>query len=235
MNRTVVFTVCDRPGYLAQTLEMWGHVRGLRRWRVEFYIEPTGFVKENLELIVRFKRALELDNVWAYVNDRRMGVLSNPCHAYSLAFERGADFVMLAEDDVMVSSDILEYLEYASRSLKGDQNVIGVCCHTHADGPVEEMYLASDFSPLGWGTWSDRWPEFQETWDHDYSSGQGSLSGWDWNIKYRVMGDRKFVFPRTSRTQHIGVRGTHMQEQDFPASVSASWVQERPESTYRII
>lgn len=231
--RTVVFTICDRVEYLTETLKSWANVRGIEDWKFEFYVEPTPATERMLEVIVDWHKETGHPFTEARLNERRMGVLSNPHRAYMESFRNGSEFTMLAEEDVLVSTDILEYLEWCDRKWRSDPTVMGVACHTHADGPNEDVYVSTDFSPLGWGTWPDRWKEFDSTWDHDYSSGHGNLSGWDWNIKYRVLGDRKFAFPRTSRTVHIGRSGAHMQPQDFDASVSQSWVHHRPQVEYR--
>lgn len=219
MNRELVFTAYNRPEYLSATIASWNSVRSLKTWNATFYIEPS----EMEETIV--ETAMNLDtSVTTYVNPEKLGVLVNPWNALNNAFLRGADFVVLAEDDVVVSSDVLEFFEWASDEYQTAKNVLCLNAFSQLGGPkANQIIQVGIFSPLVWGVWRDRWEDYlRDTWDKDYSTGMpdGSEAGWDWNInRILVANEMTVVKPLQSRSDHIGqYQGTHMTPDLFASS-----------------
>lgn len=207
-------TAYMRHVYLQQSLLSWSKVRGVE------LVDFTVFIEDSPLQSVLAKTVREtLPHAKVELNSVRYGVLENPYRAFTCAFSRPGypdDFVILAEEDVVVSTDVLEYFEWAAAEFEYDQSALGVCAFSRrprAEVRVEEVALLPDFCPLVWGTWRDRWfNTLQPTWDHDYTSGPtpGVQQGWDWNINVRVRGDRGFVFPSQSRSDHIGrIGGAH--------------------------
>lgn len=220
----MVFTAYKRPLYWDRVLESWSQVRGIDDVSVTVFLEPSDFT-DTMQAIVKYR----FPHARVHVNPERVGVLENPYQALNTSFSAGNPFTVLAEDDVIVSSDVLEYFQWA-QSLHWDTSLLGACAFSRAVLPRQDPELVNqfpDFCPLVWGTWSDRWFKYLEpTWDHDYTSGpvSGQQQGWDWNIKLRVMGERHFLFPSQSRSDHIGeLGGQHMQPQDFSASRAPSF------------
>lgn len=228
-RKTLVFTAYNRPEYLSDVLESWARVDGLDEWRVEVALEPSDKQEWVLGLFAMFMPGCAVT-----LNEKREGVLVNPLLALDRAFAGGADYVVLAEDDLLVSTDVLRYQEWAAANAPRDS--LAVCSFTKEDGPADEVIAAQTFSPWIWGTWSQRWPLIAKTWDTDYSSGGPETSGWDWNLTLRVLPTygMRCVFPRSSRSQNIGQHnGTHAKPEEFPGSVSPSFVQDRPVGEFR--
>lgn len=238
MEIRIVMTVSDRPEYLAATLGYWAAVRDVRNYLMTFYVEPSPEYERNMTIIRKYKYDT---NAWISVvsNKVRHGVQLNPWTAYRSAFLDSADFVILCEEDTPVSSDILEYFEWAAAKFKEDEDVLGVCARS--DPSVEHLsetgcVLASDFSPVVWGMWERSWHgTFQGTWDKDYSTGSGDNRGYDHNIRLRVMGDRKFVFPLASRSTHIGRSGAHMHPSIFESSIALSFKSDREPDSFELV
>jgi hypothetical protein len=239
MIPTVAFTVTDRPEYLKKSLESWSAVRGVENWRMVFCIEPTDAVQVMTNAIREFRHP----NKQLLFNQERLGALRNPYHAMEVSLD-ASEFVVLAEDDCLVSSDILEYFSWARDAFQNHMDVLGVCANSkmsYLDGwDPRAVRKESRFCPSIWGTWRDRWKLILgPTWDHDYSSGDEECesSGWDWNINKRIVTrlEKTFVFPEASRSDHIGkFQGTHMIPQDFPESQAESFQLDRPQVTYRL-
>lgn len=231
MRTRLVYTAYNRPDYFTQVMQSWAQVRGYADWQPTVHLEPSRWQDAMTGIAVESGATVKL-------NPLRRGVLTNPWHALDTTFT-DADFAVLAEDDVLVSSDVLEYFSWAAARFAADHSVLGVCAFSRSDhSDPAAVYLNDRFtSPLVWGTWSDRWPELRDTWDFDYSSGlaTGTPSGWDWNIALRVGAGRRFVTPRQSRSDHIGqFNGAHMQPQDFAASRAVSFLPHRPRCVYRL-
>lgn len=228
MRRELVFTAYNRPEYLAETIGSWNQVSNILDWDVSYLLEPSSAQEKMIEKF----NGLECKSMLGVVNDHRLGVLRNPYAAMSSVFDAGNDFAVLAEDDIIVSSDILEYFEWASVYYENNPEILGVLAFSRLpEGYSEDanvVWKTEVFCPLVWGTWKDRWENLiKPNWDLDYSSGNpdGSEAGWDWNmLRLAVNNKMKFVFPEYSRSNHIGrFGGVHTSEFSFPDSQAATF------------
>lgn len=232
MNRRLVFTAYNRPVYFEPVLASWANVRGFTDWHPAVHLEPGPIQHTMTDLATRH-------GLTVTVNPYRRGVLSNPWHALNSAFLAGAEFVVLAEDDVLVCTDTLDYFTWAATEFAAD-HVLAVCACTkdpHCDPADTNRVQANQwFNPLVWGTWATRWNTvLRDTWDHDYSSGTAHQpqSGWDWNINLRLMNGFTIISPRASRSTHIGKHnGAHMIPADFDESTSPTFVADRPAAAF---
>jgi hypothetical protein len=216
----------DRPQYLEQTLDSWRHVRSTEDWVFGFSVEPGPHLRACADLIDRFT---ESRKSFVIVNPKRYGVLRNPFASFNNAF-RQFEFVVLSEEDVEVSNDILEFFSCMSSKYIDAQKVLAVCAENWCapGNDHDAVFLDPRFCPLVWGTWQDRWENtLRDTWDLDYSTGNadGSHAGWDWNINRIIKSEGfKVAAPGVARSLHIGRKGVHMLEQDFAASQSPTYV-----------
>lgn len=235
MNRRLVFTAYDRPHYFHGSIGSWFYARGWADWQPAVHLEPSP-VREYMSEIA------ESAGARVHHNPQRLGVLHNPWTALDAAFNTDADFAVLAEDDILVSNDILDYFTWAADTLHG-RHILAVCAFNPAKtvqpGDEHTITTTRQFSPLIWGTWKDRWCSvLRDTWDHDYSSGTPAQpqSGWDWNINLRVMGDWRNAVPLASRSDHIGRHGgTHTTVFTFGSSRAATFTLNRPPGTFKML
>jgi hypothetical protein len=230
----LIFTAYNRPHYFDQVLRSWAGVRGVSDWKPTVHLEPSA---QQAQMARLAQAHLGAD---VRTNPRKLGVLENPFQALDTAFATD-EFVVLAEDDVTASDDILEYFTWAAATFRNDHNILAVCaCSKDTQASPDDEYTVAAskaFDPLIWGTWHDRWATtLRATWDHDYSSGtpEAPQSGWDWNINLRVIGERWVAKPYASRSNHIGRRdGTHTTVFTFPGTVSPTFRPHRPPGPYR--
>jgi hypothetical protein len=226
MNKELTFTAYFRANYLKQAVHSWNQTSNILDWPVSYRLEPTN--EQVQDAMINEFNQLECKSLLGDINLRRLGVLRNPHAALTAAFDAGNEFVVLAEDDVVVSDDCLEYFEWAMETYKEDNSVLGVLAYSRirmencVQGP-SDVSRTKVFCPLIWGTWKDRWESIIEpNWDLDYSSGEadGSCAGWDWNMmRVAVRENKDFLYPAMSRSTHIGrFGGTHASELDFPES-----------------
>jgi hypothetical protein len=209
----IVFTVYRRPWYLREVLEGWRNVRGIKDWNVRFHVDASDQSEAQARIIAEF-------NAWhgsstGCFHDKTLGVALNPFHALDTAF-KSHDRVILAEEDVTVSDDILEWYEHG---LSHD-DVLAVCAWSDYLGEVHEYERRRWFNPWGWATTAGKWESvIRPTWDMDYSTGDHTgPGGWDCNLGLRVVNDKNMdvLFPRRSRTQHVGKwLGTHQDPNHF--------------------
>jgi hypothetical protein len=230
MRKAVVFTSYNRSDYLQETLRSWRDVANKNGYDFFFKLEPSSMQKKMENKMINFLSEQKLHGD-VINNPERKGVLLNPWEGLNTMFEQGYDFVVLAEDDIEVSDDILHFFDELSHRHERDEEVLAICASNlwsiEVDNADHTTYFKrSYFSPLIWGTWKDRWTNYlRDTWDKDYSSGGAENSGWDWNIALRIIPENnlKCIFPEKSRSKHIGKRGVHMREEDYHASVAQSF------------
>ena len=223
----IVFTVGGREDYLSETLASWRQVRGVEDATMVFLVEPSA---DHFDAMHECFEARDFARqVLVEVNPKRLGVAGNPWHAMQTGF-RLADFVILAEEDTPVSSDVLEYFAWARKEYEGWSNLRAVCAHQIGEplGGEDEVLKSRHFSPVVWGTWAGHWRSFfRDDW--------GGPLGWDAqvNAKLRETGSQ-VVIPARSRSQHIGeYGGAHCTPAYFPHTVSRSWQAEYGPQSYR--
>jgi hypothetical protein len=235
----VLLTAFDRPGYLAPVLDAWADVRGLHAWHLRVAVEPSGARDEVVGLVRSFVRRTGHADTEIVLNPVRLGVLENPYAHLDALFRAGHDFVVRAEDDLVVADDVLELFAHVQDAYAGDASV--ATAHAFcADPPgarAEELARTDAFCPWVWGTWRDRWLDLLgPTWDRDYSTyndSPGFETGWDWNLNTRVFPAHGLgaVAPLVSRVQNIGEVGEHGTPDDLvPAP---SFVAHQPPQRYR--
>ena len=223
----VVFTVAGkRLPYLKETVASWAEVRGVDQATLVFCLEPTidNWIIRECLLARQFAARVLVSE-----NRRTEGVTLNPWHAMELGF-RLADFVVLAEEDTPVSTDVLEYFAWAREEYAADDRVKAVCAHQIGVplGGEGDVFRSAHFSPVVWGTWRD-------TWDVWFRGDWGGPSGWDGQVNaiLKRIGCQ-VVVPARSRSQHIGRDGgAHCTPAYFPRTVSRSWQAEYGPQSYR--
>jgi hypothetical protein len=223
----IVFTVGGRFPYLAETLQSWEKVRGIEDATLIFLVEPSA---TDLDVLLGcFAAGAFARQALVEVNPRQLGVAGNPWHAMQTGF-RLADFVILAEEDTPVSTDVLEYFAWARERFGNKDAVKAICAHQIGEplGDESEVMLSKHFSPVVWGTWHDTWAVwFRDRW--------GGPQGWDAQVNstLRKIGGQ-VVIPARSRSQHIGeYGGAHCTPAYFPHTVSRSWQAEYGPQSYR--
>jgi hypothetical protein len=234
--RVVAFTVSGlRQEYLRRSLDSWAAARGVRDWTFAFVLEPC-------------EKVFPAEAFWAWArerfpgchllkNGRRLGCAANTRRAADFAFELGADFAVLAEEDIVVSSDVLEYLDWARRRYRDDRAVAASCAHARRSrgADLAAVVRAPWFSPLVWGTWPEKWYGF-------IRPGWGGIldnpEAWDANLRVQLApAGRQCVFPARSRALHIGEQSTFVMgaiaEHMYSISVSECFEPDVPPQDYR--
>jgi len=226
LRKFLFITAANRPSYFRETMNSWRKARGFYDWNVVVRLEPSEFVEEHLAIC----KELEHDKLTVLVNPQVYGVLHHPWVGFNDLFKNGyIDFVVRAEDDLVVADDVLEFFDWAAERYASDSDVAAVVAYSREESTRPELVRRSEkFSPWVWGTWQDRWNQFiRDTWDHDYTTyngAPGNQAGWDWNLDTRVLPSlhKHVISPAMSRVQNIGVWGVHGRPENFEQSSSFS-------------
>jgi hypothetical protein len=204
----VSITAHNRLHYLIPVIESWQRARGIDDTHVHFQVEPV-----NEDVILKCKTA-PFKSTSMEVNAKKLGALSNPHAALRSGFDLGANFVVVGEDDSIVTADALEFFNWAAWEFESDPSVMAVCSFQYKPmGPVNGSCFRDYFASVVWGTWRNRWDSWiDETWGHTYA-----YQEWDYRfLKLCEDGPFRCLFPCVSRSQHIGqYDGVHMKPHDY--------------------
>lgn len=205
----VAFTVSGlRDSYLKRALESWARVRGVQDTAMLFCAEPQpAFAVEDFTGWVQ--RTFRRGQVIA--NEEVLGCLENTRQAFTAAFAAGARLAVMAEEDLVVSADVLEYLAWAGHEYERDCEVSMLCSHVKDSKSKDAgaVTRASWFNPLVCATWRDRWEELLlPTWGR-WQEGVEGNQAWDNNLRVVLREAGKVsIFPVVSRVSHIGLTST---------------------------
>lgn len=235
----IVGTANNRPEYLTEVLDSWHVAETIPQ---QWWLEPGEHAEEVACMI-------EAAGHRAHHNAEKLGPLVNPFQAIEAAFaDPAVERVILAEDDSIVSPDILAYFAAADHfraTCPYPETLPAACAYQTRYPPAGDTQLASSivleprFSPTVWMTWRSVWESWmRDTWDLDYSTGNpdGSEAGWDWHIN-RLM--RRWglhaLFPIRARSLHIGqFGGAHTVPEEFEAPRSKNFLAAHYFGTYEL-
>ena len=256
----IVNTALKRPYYLKEVLTSWQAARGIEdvhSFTLALGHDPDQFMPQ-LGAFDRFRKAtglgprgrVKVDSAAARTSrgmGRAIGEAGN--HVFA---DPAVEFVVFGEEDVTVSTDVLELMAEMREKFAGDERVLCVCAHSAGgqgwhepgiglrggDADQEAVRLLPDFNPWVWGTWRHRWERVIEpAWDWECSKGpRPDQLGYDWSLLRLTQGGYVNVVPDASRSQNIGQHGGWAANPaDFEATQAASFRADRPSVTYRLI
>ena len=228
-NKAVVFTGFNRVDYFTKTMLSWSKVENIQSYDFYFRLEPSDKRMEMIYLIDNFSKENKVEcNI--ILNDKVLGCGKNTWLAFEELFKL-YNFVILAEDDIDVSHDILNYFDFLELRYRDDKDVAIISANYEVDKFREDHVTRLEiFRGQVWGTWKEYWDKFiKETWDFAYDSSEnGGPSGWDWNLTLRVLprNNLKTIAPHSSRSQHIGIDGLHSNTEVYPLTTMSSFKKE---------
>jgi hypothetical protein len=150
-----------------------------------------------------------------HINRRQLGNSANTLRALETAFGTGADFVILGEDDAVVSQDALEFLTWGAERFADDRSVMGICTFNgEPPGALNEVRRAQWFFPPVWGIWRDRFEQVAGDWP------SSDTTDWAWYLHRVCMKPEGMtvIHPVATRSQQVGEWGTFQR-----GSLQASW------------
>jgi len=212
----VVMTAWRRPYYLEPVLESWRKAaQRLKPDRFVISIGATDRYAGQLDVIEkassRFPVRLEVLEQLPLGAHHAIGTAGN-----YLFSDPDVQFVVFGEEDVVVSDDVLCYMQWAREAFGRVPRVLTACAHNRAgqswdahepardaDADQQVVRLLPYFNPWCWGTWRDRWEKvLVPSWC--WQAGPFA-DGYDWRIYGQHM-ERGYLsaVPDASRSQNIG-------------------------------
>lgn len=168
----------NRPHYLRRVLQNLADAEGIQQHRTMFFLEPGN--QEVLQLAQGFNASRHNS---VHQNANILGCHPNIRSALRSGFQHG-EFVVLLEDDIVLSKDSLVWFVHAMNKYRNDPTVFSVStygdtCHASSEVIESDLFFSSSrrkhFTPWGWGMWKDRYDDISR----DYS-------GWDTQMNFQV-------------------------------------------------
>ncbi len=215
MKTAIAITLFRREKYTKQVLDALLKCYGIedipvylsQDWASQHQVECEAVKALALDFQTRHKGKSQY-----FVNDPRLGIDLNKLSVVPKAFAGGADFVILVEDDTIMSRDWLQYFIAMGEKYRDDATVLSVTGYNRiTDEAVYVQIRAAetytvhkrrDFCPWTWGMWKDRWDKFYsndgEQYKRETGGGNGKFDAW---ANLRAM---QCVYPALPRANHIG-------------------------------
>jgi hypothetical protein len=206
MKKAIVFIAYDRPHYFKVTLESWSMVKDIEQYDIYFSIDRTEdrkIFKNQLKLINDFKFKIP-SKVYIHINDPKFGMGHNQHNSLNRLFSLDYDFIIQAEEDVVVSKDVLHYFnQMISVYLQDDYVTLNAFSLTQDDKRIDGYFeIRSWGCPWVWGISKDSWNKYLK----DKFDFHNTIS-WDVMLWKKYKNTVKSLFPVSSRTKNIGIWG----------------------------
>lgn len=252
-DTVLVITAWKRPEYLRTALAFWQAAGPGALKEVAVALGRSHRRDDMLDVITEAERSF----------GRRIHVIEDSEHAWrspgmhralgeaiDTAFlQLDARWVLCGEEDVIVSDDILPYMEWAQ--CQADENTLCICAHNRGgagwdglagprqDGGADQAAVRrlNYFNPWGWCI---SWPAWatvaRPVWDWDCDSGEGPESGYDWQMhRLASQGPWHCLVPDAARSQTIGEElGVYSTPGIFPLQQAKSFAVHRDSVAYRL-
>jgi len=254
-DTVLVLAAWKRPDYFRAVLDSWGRARWVESLRGITVALGLSDVQNEMEQILFLAAGrYNFPPVLVTLDDTQASA-AGPNRAIAEAVNRtfGRDpscgFVIISEEDIQVSSDVLEFLVWG-RGAVGQSRALAVCAHNargsgwtrdapdDTDADQQAARFLRTFSPWCWATWRETWQGVIEPdWDYDLNKGPApEQHGWDWQMQRLVERTGPVLVPDASRCQNIGrERGVFADPDDFEWTQSRSFRENRPPMTYRLV
>ncbi|WP_071190077.1 glycosyltransferase [Trichormus sp. NMC-1] len=226
--KIVAITAYNRPTLLYSCLKNLSQAHKVEEWEIWISIDPSNVTNKIVSIIESFaNQKLKVNFV---VNDSRLGVRKNPYKLLQWCFGHEASLVLYLEDDVLVSSDCLNFSEVINKIPKFSSNylcanLLTTTCNSHSVlcPPIEDYSKLKNilvknkfFSSLGIILNKYQFINyFEPNWFNyplNLRNFQGAeTDGWDLAINDYLLSNKDLfviqsIIPRIS---HKGIHGTH--------------------------
>ncbi len=222
LTTAVVVMAYNRRDYLEQTIRSLSSLEGIERTSV--FISQDGddgavaaFAAGAGALFKNFGGHLRRPHELAQGKRVRPGGTGYLAAHFRSALgrlfdEKGFEFVVICEDDLVFSPDFVLLMERTSGILAGDPSVY--CVSSWNDNGMQhlsldplKLYRTSYFPGLGWMMHRSLWAEIRDRWPGDH---------WDhWLRQSTVAKGRDCIAPVLARNHNIGVTGVNTHQGDY--------------------
>ena len=203
--RSITITAWRRPEYLNTMLASLAK-NDLSGYRIYFGLEP------GCTPVIDLADAFPHEDKIIVINQKKLGVCDNPFNVLSLAFSQGSEGNIYIEEDLALSPDVTQVADwYLDQVDKTQVLYLGLFNMTSDPSKPEQFFKGRSFSPLGGVISKDQWNTwFKPNWKNNAEPIKiWGKWGWDWCMSAVIRNNPELrsIFPKASRTNHIGREG----------------------------
>jgi FkbM family methyltransferase len=229
VDMRIAISVYNRPEYTQRCLAA---IFGMKGFNNPSFIDvaidrlPDGTFNEDVVSVLEFYNITNIH--W---NSIKLGCNGTVKLALEESWSKNPDFVLMIEDDIIVSPDAWEYATWAARIFKNNKDVRTVGLWSHQDGwKVGAPYAHNEstkvmsqslFNCWGWGTWRKEWDEMDVSWTLDLSDSHDT--SWDM-VLLSTLNGRKEIVPSIARAHNCGEHGGTHRGRAWPGITSCGLI-----------
>lgn len=234
MKINIAISAYNRPEYLQRCISALYGAKGFSSKKYSIFCamdcyENGSFNQEVFDVFTSY-------NLFPYIMEEKSGCNYTIKKTLELAWDDNPDFVLMIEDDIIISDDALQYIEWAAEKYKNDPSVRTIGLWGHDDQPSlpvspkdhGKVMRQNYFTCWGWGTWKDRWEGMKATWTTGDDSHNTS---WD-VVMSSHLGERVEILPAIARAYNCGENGGTHRGRAWPGIVASGLVDPDGEITY---
>jgi glycosyltransferase involved in cell wall biosynthesis len=236
MKINIAISAYNRPEYLQRCISALYGAKGFSTDKYDIFCVmdcfEDGSFNNNVLDVFFYNRLVP------HITPKKLGCNYTIKKALEMAWADNPDFVLMLEDDIIISDDALQYIEWAANKYKDDGSVRTIGLWGHDDGwklgsplPDNEsgkVMRQNYFTCWGWGTWKDRWKEMNTNWTTGNDSHDTS---WDVIVSSHL-GDRVEILPSLSRAYNCGEHGGTHRGRAWPGIVASGFIDPDGEIAY---
>lgn len=206
-NVPIAIMASNRPQYLLRMLQRLLVTPGVNKDMVTVYIDGQHGAPANIARLFHLNA----------VHTAKTKCIGRPCQAshhyktsltHTFETHKRANYVIIFEEDLDVSVDIMDYFSQMLPILESDQSVFCVSAwndHGFSSYNPKTLYRVETMPGLGWilkrhlfmDELAPNWPDFLDNWDV-------------WMRQEEIRKGRECIIPEVSRTFHFGISGINM-------------------------
>ncbi|XP_066915604.1 protein O-linked-mannose beta-1,2-N-acetylglucosaminyltransferase 1-like [Clytia hemisphaerica] len=205
----IAVIAANRPNYLFRMLRGLLSKPGVDPSNVIVYID--GFFDEPSAIAELFKVSV-VEHV--PICSKNCRISQHYKRSLKETFEKypAADYMIILEEDLDVSKDLMDYFSQLIPVLATDQSLYCISAwndqgYEHSSNDPSMLYRVETMPGLGWVLKKSLFM------NELYPKWPGSDKFWDWDMWMRMDGNRKgreCIIPDVSRTYHFGAKGLNM-------------------------
>lgn len=196
LNQIIAITTYNRKVALLSCLNCLAEATGLAKWKVILSDDcSTDYDIHEIAATLPF-------DCTVLRSTQQLGASGNSVSLLKTCLERGADRIFMLDSDMIVSKDVLAFIEQHFPQTGGVLSVYNSVLHTESSALNDELVLKSSVGGAATIWDSHLLSELLSQFDSD--------AEWDWQLcKLLASHQIQFSVARNSRAQHLGIGGTN--------------------------
>ena len=228
--RTVLVLGYNRADCLAQCLRALSRCRWIDQYVVAVSLDDAKNQEEVAKVaskwVASHNATRPIHPAYYAPSPKKSGVDRHNQYSLDLVFQE-SDFVVVVEDDCLLTSDALELADWYAINLDREQYVLGSLGDPSyrkvwpedVEASYRALYNSEGLYTSGWCLTKGAWAKIAPHWNQRLKT----QLGWDYSLGFTMWEQGwKMLHPEIGRAQNIGRTGVHAYPEWFDANVAGA-------------